>query len=131
MNPKVLVVNAIKKETDGIGDILLPAGYTPWIIENIEGVEPALSAGDCMAVLLDLDSLEVSNRTVRQMTLKFPQVCFLCTSWKPFHPELQDAICYHIYACVQKPVDPDELLYWLKCIYQDQTITPKDVGQLE
>lgn len=126
MNPKVLVANAIKKEADGIGDILLPAGYTPWIIDNIEGVGPALDAGGIMAVLLDLDSLAVSNRTVRQMTLKFPHVYFLCTSSKPFHPELQDAICYHIYACVQKPVDPDELLYWLKCIRQDQRATPDD-----
>lgn len=126
MNPKVLVVNAIKEEADGIGDILLSAGYMTWIIENMEGVEPALSAGDCMAVLLDIDSIEVSNRTVRQMTLKFPQVSFLCTSRKPFHPELQDAICYHIYACVQKPVAPDELLYWLKCIRQDQRATPDD-----
>jgi DNA-binding NtrC family response regulator len=131
MDPKVLVVNAVKKETDGFGDILRPAGFTPWIIDNIEGVEPALSAGDSMAVLLDLDSLEVSNRTVRQMTLKFPKVCFLCTSWEPFHPELQDAICYHIYACVQKPIDPDELLYWLKCIHQDQAATPKDAGHPE
>ncbi len=131
MNPKVLVVNAIQKEADVIGDILLPAGYTPWIIDNIEDVGPALGSGGCIAVLLDLDSLEVSNRTVRQMTLQFPQVCFLCTSWKPFHPELQDAICFHIYACVQKPIDPDELLYWLKCIHQTQASTPGDARHLE
>lgn len=124
MNPNVLVVNAVKKEVKEICDILQPAGYTPCIIDNLEGVEEAVTAGNCMAVLLDLDSLDVSNRTVRQMTLKFPQVCFLGTSWKPFHPELQDAICYHIYACVQKPIDPDELLYWLKCIQQDQTTPP-------
>jgi hypothetical protein len=33
-----------------------------------------------------------------------------------FHPELKDAICYHIYACLTKPLDYDELLYWLRCI---------------
>lgn len=116
MDSKVLVVNANKKEAEEIAGTLLPAGYAPWIINSMAEVEPALSAGGCLAVLLDLDSIQVSNRTVRQMTLRFPQVCFLCTSWKPFHPELQDAICYHIYACVQKPVDPDELLYWMKSI---------------
>ncbi len=116
MNPKVLVVNGIEKEADGIADILRPAGYMPWIINNMEAMEPALRAGDCMAVLLDLDSFEVSNSFVRRMTVRFPQVCFLCTSWKPFHPELQDAICYHIFACVQQPIDPDELLYWMKSV---------------
>jgi len=114
MNFKVLVVNAVKDEADKIADLLEPAGYTTCIVDRLEDVEAAITAGECMAVLLDLDSLEVSNRTVRLMTLKFPQVCFLCTSWKPFHPELQDAICYHIYACIQKPIDPDELLYWMK-----------------
>ena len=116
MDYKVLVVNAVKTETDGIADILRPAGYTPWILDNMADVEPALKTSDCLAVLLDLDSLQISNRSVRQMTLRFPQVYFFGTSWKPFHPELQDAICYHIYACVQKPIDPDELLFWMKSI---------------
>jgi DNA-binding NtrC family response regulator len=116
MRREVLVVNPVKKEADGIGDILLQAGYTPRIIGGIEGVDAAMRSGDCMAVMVDLDSLELSNRTVRQMTLEFPHAGFLCTSWKPFHPELQDAICHHMYACVLKPIDPDELLFWLKSI---------------
>jgi len=126
MKPKVLVVNAVNKEADSISDLLKPAGYMPRIVDNLEAVEADLKTSGCMAVLLDLDSLEVSNRTVRQMTLAFPEVCFLATSWKPFHPELQDAICYHIYACIQKPIDPDELLYWLKSIRHNQTTDPKD-----
>jgi CheY-like chemotaxis protein len=116
MRPKVLVVNPVKKEAVGIGDILLGAGYTPRIIDGIEGVDAAMRSGDCMAVMVDLDSLELTNRTVRQMTLQFPHVWFLCTSRKPFHPELQEAICNHMYACVLKPIDPDELLFWLKSI---------------
>ncbi len=126
MNPRVLVVNAVKSETDNINDLLKPAGYTTRILDTLEAVEETLKTDDWIAVLLDLDSFEVSNRTIRQMTLKFPEVCFLCTSWKPFHPELQDAICYHIYACIQKPIDPDELLYWLKSIRNNQTTDPKD-----
>lgn len=126
MKPRVLVVNAVKNETDNINDLLIPAGYTTRIMDTLEAVEETLKTDDWIAVLLDLDSIEVSNRTVRQMTLKFPEVCFLCTSWKPFHPELQDAICYHIYACIQKPIDPDELLYWLKSIRYNQITEPKD-----
>ena len=126
MKPAVLVVNAVKNETDNINDLLKPAGYTTRILDTIEALEKALKTNDWTAVLLDLDSFEVSNRTIRRMTLKFPEVCFLCTSWKPFHPELQDAICYHIYACIQKPIDPDELLYWLKSIRHNQITDPKD-----
>ncbi len=116
MSPKVLVVNPVKKEADGIGAILLQAGYTPRIIDNVEGMDAAIRASDCMAVMVDIDSLELSNRTVRQLSLEFPHVGILCTSWKPFHPELQDAISHHMYACVQKPIDPDELQFWMRSI---------------
>jgi DNA-binding NtrC family response regulator len=119
MDPVVLVINADKDEANSIGDLLRPAGYTPCMIDNLEGVEDAVATSNCMAVLLDLDSLKVSNRAVRRMTVKFPRVCFLCTSRSPFHPELEDAIGFHFYACIQKPIDPDELFYWLKCIHQN------------
>lgn len=115
----VLVANAIKNEAESISDLLRPAGYTPCVIDNLEGVEDALSTCDCIAALIDLDSLDVSNRFVHRMTHKFPEVRFLCTSGKPFHPELEDAIGFHFYACMQKPIDPDELLYWMKCIHHN------------
>lgn len=117
MDPTVVVVSAIKSEASSIGDLLRSAGYTPCIIHHLGGLEAAVVTHDCMAVLLDLDSFQVSNRDVRQLTIKFPRVCFLCTSARPFHPELEDAISVDFYACIQKPVNPDELLYWLKCIH--------------
>ena len=47
---------------------------------------------------------------------------FLCTSKDRFHPELKDAICYHIYACLNKPVDPDEMVFWIKSIFDEENI---------
>jgi len=34
---------------------------------------------------------------------------------------LKDAIRNHIYACLTKPVDMDEITYWLRCIREDQS----------
>lgn len=116
MHPVVLVVNGNKNEANSISDMLRPAGFTTCIIDNLEEIEDAVASNDCMAVLLDLDSLTVSNRAVRRLTIRFPRVCFLCASGRPFHPELEDAIGFYFYACLHKPIDPDELLYWLKCI---------------
>jgi DNA-binding NtrC family response regulator len=53
------------------------------------------------------------------MTLKNPGVYFLCTSADRFHPDLQEALCYHIYACIKKPIDPDELIYLIQSICKD------------
>ena len=50
---------------------------------------------------------------------------FFCLSKHPFHPELQDAICYHIYACLNRPVDPDELFYFLRSINENETKSSK------
>jgi DNA-binding NtrC family response regulator len=119
MQPRILVVNADQNETDSIGNTLRRAGFSPCVIVNLEGVEDAIASNNCVAVLLDLDSIAVSNRTVRRLTLQFPRVCFLCTSGSPFHPGLEDAIGLYFYACIQKPIDPDELLYWLKCIHSN------------
>ena len=72
-----------------------------------------------MAVIIDLDSVAVDNRTIRSLALQFPKIPFLCLSKERFHPELKDSIRDHIYACLIKPIDPDELGYWLKCIRED------------
>lgn len=97
------------------------AGYPAEVLVSLEGLRRRLDASaECMAILLDLDSIDVENRTIRDLVLKYPGVPFLCTSRDRFHPELKDAICYHIFACINKPVDPDELLYWLRCIREDQ-----------
>jgi hypothetical protein len=87
-------------------------------------LESFLKDKACKAVLMDIDSVPVNNRTIRELTIKHPGTYFLCTSKDRFHPELKDAICYHIYACLNKPVDPDELFYWLKSIYEEDADSP-------
>ena len=114
MKPSVLVVNAVQEESDRVADLLRAAGYMPHHIHRLEDAAAAITAGECAAVLLDLDSIKVSNRAVRQISRRFPRVCFLCTSRQPMHPELKDGISHHIYACIQTPIDREELEYWLK-----------------
>jgi hypothetical protein len=44
----------------------------------------------------------------------------LCLSSARFHPELKESFLSHIYACLTKPIDPDELRYWLRSIQEDE-----------
>ena len=73
----------------------------------------------CLAAILDIDKVPLDNRTIRELTLAHPDTCFFCTSKERFHPDLKDAICYHLFACLHKPVNPDELDYFLKCILDE------------
>jgi len=90
---------------------------------SLPNLEELLQKYACIAVILDIDTVSVDNRIIRKLTIKNPGVYFLCLSEHPFHPELKDAISYHLYACLIKPVDPDELIYWLRSIYEN------DAGQ--
>ena len=68
----------------------------------------------------DIDTIPADNRTIRDLTAKFPKVYFFCLSRQAIHPELKDAISHHIYACLNRPIDPDELFYWLQSIVDEE-----------
>ena len=120
---KIAVLNADKEERREISKLLKQQYYRAVPLKSLADLEVYLTKKDCRVVLMDIDSVPVDNRTIRELTLKHPEAYFLCTSKDRFHPDLKDAICYHIYACLNKPVDPDELFYWLKSIHEENANT--------
>jgi CheY-like chemotaxis protein len=80
-------------------------------------------------LILDLDSLPVDNRFIRDLRKQNPDVPIIALSSRTFHPELQEALSLYISACLAKPVNPDELIYWVKSICQDQLSTGGSVGE--
>ena len=120
MESKLLIVNNNEIESQYLYELLTAEGYQIELAIQLSDLQHLMATHSYLAVLLDVDSIPVENRTIRDLVLKHPGIPFLCTSRDRFHPELKDAICYHIFACINKPVDPDELLYWLRCIRDDQ-----------
>jgi len=114
MKKKILVLNTNAKECKILCALLDQHHFMTISADSIQELEDILTGGDCIAVILDLDTIPVSNRNFKELSVKHPDIPLLCISAKRFHPELQDAIRHHIYACLNKPVDPDELLYWLR-----------------
>lgn len=119
---KIIVLDGNKDSGIKLCEILESPHYSANAIESSEELEDLIQSGNYLAVIIDIDSVPVDNRFIRDLALKYPGVRFLCTSKDKFHPELKDAICYHIYACLNKPVDPDELLFWIKCIFEEEGI---------
>jgi hypothetical protein len=70
---------------------------------------------------MDIDTVQIDNWAIRKLTVKYPKVYFLCLSSDRFHPHLKEALCNHIYACINKPVDPEELFFWLRSIYKNDS----------
>lgn len=118
----ILVLDGNVQSSQELCKILKSQNYPTAVINSLPKLEPRIEKEDHIAVIIDIDSVPVDNRTIRDLALKYAGVRFLCTSKDRFHPELKDAICYHIYACLNKPVDPDELLYWIKSIYEEESM---------
>jgi DNA-binding NtrC family response regulator len=119
MPKSILVMNADRNEFRGLSALLSNRSYTAHLVDSTADLSRKLEASSFVAVLLDIDSAPVDNRAIRELASEFPAVHFLCMSKDSFHPELKDAISRHIYACLNKPIDPEELFYWLKCIQED------------
>jgi DNA-binding NtrC family response regulator len=123
MQKGILVVNKYKKQCRELCELLEKEHYCASALHSIQNLETQLEGNKFQAVIIDIDAIPIDNRTIRKLTLLFPEVYFFCLSEKPFHPELKDAICYHIYACLNKPVDEDELFYFLRSIDENETDT--------
>jgi DNA-binding NtrC family response regulator len=117
----ILVIDAKKKRCRQFCDLLQNCHYAATPLYSIDDLVEKIAKSGCRAIFWDVDSVPADNRTVRELTIKFPGVYFFCLSSKRFHPELKDAICYHIYACLNRPIDHDELFYWLRSIEENES----------
>lgn len=112
----------VGKNNDGyqsLIQLLQGEGYKGITIKSVKALEAYLSQKECMAVLIDIDSVLVENRKVRELTVQYPNSPFLCMSDKKYHPKLKETICYHVYACINKSIDPEEIFYLLRSIRDD------------
>jgi DNA-binding NtrC family response regulator len=121
MEKSILVLDADKKQCRDLCELLEKGQFKATSLFSTHTLEKSIEDTACEAIFWDIDTVAADNRTVRDLTIKFPEVYFFCISNHPFHPELKDAICYHIYACINRPIDPDELFYWLRSINENET----------
>ena len=121
MKKGIVVVDADQDQCRRFCTLLEKDQYATIPLHSTRYLAANIRQSNCQAVIIDIDTVPVDNRTVRELTIKFPDVYFFCLSEQSFHPDLKDAICYHIYACINKPVDPDELFYFLRSIYENET----------
>lgn len=128
MNKTIGVVSSNKAECDALLSLLAEWDFAFSYFEHLNGLKSLLQKTPDTVAILDVDSIALTNRSIRNLMLEFPTTTILCTSKERFHPKLQDAISNYIYACLIKPIDPDELFYWLKtlCDNEEDTRSPPE-----
>ncbi len=119
MQGPIVVVDGDEEQCRGLCATLEREHFTTTAFHSLLNLERKIGETGRQVVILDLDTLPVNNRLFRTIRSKNPGVCIIGLSSRPFHPELEEAMSKHIYACLSKPVDHEELIYWLKSISEN------------
>jgi DNA-binding NtrC family response regulator len=116
MRKNIIVMDADPEEPQGLCLLLERNHYEAAHLLKLPDLIDHIRQNPCHALILDLDSLPVDNRFIRNLSRENPGLCIIGISSRTFHPELEEAMRAHISACLSKPVDEDELLFWLKSL---------------
>jgi DNA-binding NtrC family response regulator len=114
MQDPILVVSANEKHCLELCATLEEEDYPIRLLDSLEHLAGGLKGCGCRLAILDLDSLPIDNRLIRKIKRKNPSIRIIGLSSRSFHPELQEAMSSHIYACLGTPVDEEELVFWVK-----------------
>ncbi len=117
MDEPIVVVDANEEQCRELCTMLEEWHYRATPMHSLRDLETYIQATACRAVILDLDTVPVDNRVLRKLKRIDQSLCIMVLSSRPFHPELEEAMSTHIYACLTKPVDEEELGYWLKSLF--------------
>jgi DNA-binding NtrC family response regulator len=114
--PGVLVVAGGRDPGYEVWSLLQELNYSTTLISSLKDLEPELKKDSKVAVILDLDTVPVNNQFLRGLRKTHPQLHLLGVSALSYHPGLEEVIGSHLLACLVKPLDAEELCFWLKCI---------------
>jgi len=119
MKKEVVVLDADKKQCKNLCALLSDHEYMSTAMSSLTNMDQYLGESDCRAIILNLDNVSVTNKSLKQLKRKNPSVNIIASSERQFHPELEEALREYISVCLAMPVDTEELVYWLKTVFEN------------
>ncbi len=117
--PEVMIVNADKTRGREVCVWLQRLDYQATALHSLADLERHLADHQSGVLIVDLDTVPADNHFFRDLRKRHRRICILGISSLPYHPGLEEAMGSHIYACLAKPLDMDELGYWLRSIQEN------------
>jgi len=114
-----LVIDADRQHGQQFRDLLQDLNYSVSLILSLKDLEQELHKDPGVAVILDLDTVPVNSQFLRGLRKIHPQLHMLGVSKLSYHPGLEEVIGSHLFACLVKPLDVEELSFWLKSISEN------------
>ena len=119
MKEPIIVLAADIEQLKDLHSALAAESYQIVECESCAKLPGLISDTGSSVVILDLDSVSVDNKFVRHLKADNPGLSILTLSDQKLHPELRESISSYIHACLSKPLDGDELKFWLRSITHD------------
>jgi len=131
MKGPIIVIDADKRTRRSMCNLLEAHHYLGIPSHSLTSIDSLIEENSCRAVILDLDTVSADNHHFRDLKKKYPGLYILAVSDRLLHPELKQAMTTYIYACLLKPLDPDDLIYLVKSIFHDATNSEEDPPEKE
>lgn len=119
MKNEVVVLNANQTQSQNICNMLEAQNYKTASVNSLADLNDTMEDSTCRAVILNLDNISVTNKILKQLKAKNPLTNIIAVSKRQFHPELAESLREYISVCLTEPLDPDELKYWLKTVFEN------------
>jgi len=120
--PGVLIVTEDFQEGQYLCRLLAAMDHPAKVIPSVDNLQSLLEEEPNVVVLLDLDTVPPDKQFFRTLRQSQPRLHTLGISSLAYHPGLEEVIA-SLYACLVKPLDTDELRYWLKTISDNMAET--------
>lgn len=117
--PWVVVVAGDRQDGKKFCSLLSNLNYPATLIHQPEDLEGFIQKSPNIAVIFDLDTVRPDNQFFRGLKKRHPRLHILGVSSQAYHPGLEEVIGSHLYACLLKPLDMEELSFWLKTIAEN------------
>ena len=118
----VAVVNADKHNCRETCSLLEKANIPVAPLYSLEVLVDHLRREPVAVLIVDLDTLPVDNRFFRDLKKQYPNLHIFCLSSRTHHPGLEESMGSHICASLAKPLNSEELFYWLKAIAEIEPV---------
>jgi DNA-binding response OmpR family regulator len=110
----VAVLDPDKEHSRELCSVLEKERYRVLLLPSAKDLDHLMQEGAARALILDIDSVPMDNRTLKELRKDNPDLCIIVLSNRSFHPELKEALSRSIDACFAKPVEWEDLLYYLR-----------------
>lgn len=120
VSKKILIVSNNKECNETLCEFLKKKGYVAISLNSVMEIGETIRSNNYQMVFLDINNIGIDNRGIRELTIEHPSAYFIGLTDKKLNPEFKESICYHMYACMHKPPDFEELLFWVKSIFKEE-----------